>query len=380
MRKSQSRVISSLLLYSIGIIVVWLVGVTTVLAAEVKDLYSAEIPVHGQDDNERIAAIRLGIATVIVKVSGQREAASHPEVQNAQVNPMRLVQQYRYFPLPEEWQQATDEQGQFYGQLLRIRFDSQSINNILRSANLPVWGRARPSTLVWLAVEDWNQREIVGADSAPRLREVLKRQASMRGVPILFPLLDLEDQSRSGFADIWGDFQDTIMQASQRYQTGTVLVGRMYRQNSTDWEVRWTLYQDDMVERWTSAGKMQQQALVSGLDMAVDQFAQRFAQLENATTANRLTIRVNDVATLADYARVKHYLEKLDLAQNVLVQQVEANYLVFSLALRGSIQGLEQAIKFGETLAPGPAMAIPAGSDVIINSVSQTELNYRLLP
>jgi len=354
-------------------------------AAEVKGLYSADVPVHGQDDAERRQAVRDGLSLVLIKVSGRRETPTLPAVAAVLESPMQFVQQFRYHALPEQWQHAVDAQGQFYSQLLRINYDGQAVNRVLRAANLPVWGRARPSALIWLAVEDWNQRSIMGAGNLPHIREVFIRQADQRGLPIILPLLDLQDQSSLGFADIWGDFQDDILQASSRYQAGGVLVGRLYRQSADEWQARWSMYQEGDVQRWVTEGLQQQQVLTEGLDTAADIFAGRFARLPGESRDNRVAMVIHDVATLEAYARVMKYLESLDLAKDVLVEQVSVDKVTFSLTVRGELQSLEQAMVFGDTLAPKAMPQSPA--EAVEDAVSEEEsvpvrpvLSYRLLP
>jgi hypothetical protein len=366
---------------------------TMVLAAEVKDLFSVEVPVHGQADAERQQAIRDGLATVLIKVSGRRDTPTMPAMVAVLETPMNFVQQFRYHDLPEQWQQVVDDQGQFYSQLLRVSYDGQAVSRVLREASLPVWGRARPSTLIWLAVEDWNQRSILGSDNLPALREVISRQASQRGLPLVFPLLDLQDQASLGFADIWGDFQDDILKASSRYQAGSVLVGRLYRQSANEWQARWTMYQQDEVQRWVTEGLQQQQVVVEGLDVAVDHFAERFARLPTGTVDSRVAVIVKDVTSLAAYARVMSYLEALDLAKEVVVEQVTVDRVTFSLTIRGELQRLEQAIVFGDTLAPVTVIDSVVVAEINSSETVSTEtssvpdavpdrpvLSYRLLP
>jgi len=367
------------------VVLLAMMSVSMVLqAAEVQGLYRAEVPVHGQGDAERLQAIHVGLVTVLTKVSGRREAATLALVAEALASPMRFVQQFRYHALPEEWQQAVDEQGQFYGQLLRVSYDSDAIDKVLREAALPVWGRARPSTLIWLAIEDWNQRSVLGGDNLPELRESLMHQANKRGLPVIFPLLDLQDQSALGFADIWGDFQEDILQASSRYQAGGVLVGRLYRQSADEWQARWTMYQQGDVQQWMTEGLQQQQVLVAGMDGAADIFAERFARMPGESSDSRVAVLVHDVTTLEAYARVMKYIESLGLAKDVLVEQLAANSVTFSLTVRGALQGLEQAILFGDTLAP--VIATPGLNAVEVapadNSgvMERPVLSYRLLP
>src|SRR5690606_12687559 len=103
------------------------------------------------------------------------------------------------------------------------------------------WGADRPLTLVWIAV-DWGQgeREIVASDDLDRaaaearsidrnrlLRERIQDVALERGLPIAFPLLDAEELELVSFSDIWGGFNDRLLEASRRYGADSILVGRV---------------------------------------------------------------------------------------------------------------------------------------------------------
>jgi len=69
---------------------------------------------------------------------------------------------------------------------------------------VPIWGKQRPSTLVWLVVEDEGGRRLIGTDEESEYLSVLKERASVRGIPMLIPLLDLEDNARLKPSDVWG--------------------------------------------------------------------------------------------------------------------------------------------------------------------------------
>ena len=66
-------------------------------AAElVEDLFEAEVPVAGRDEDSRQAAIGQALLLVAVKVSGRREAASQGPVTAASAKPDQYLQQYRF--------------------------------------------------------------------------------------------------------------------------------------------------------------------------------------------------------------------------------------------------------------------------------------------
>ena len=71
-------------------------AMTMAEAAETVALYEAEVPVAGQDPQARSQAQRAALGEVLVRVSGNRGAASHPALAPMLEEAARYVQQYRY--------------------------------------------------------------------------------------------------------------------------------------------------------------------------------------------------------------------------------------------------------------------------------------------
>lgn len=324
----------------------------TTVAGEVTSLYSADIPVQGQGERERIEAAKQALSVVLTKVTGRQSTPTLAELAATLRQPMHFVQQFHYITLTEDQQLLTDGGGNPYQQLVRFEFDSKAINQELRQAGVPIWGRARPATLVWLAVEEQGQRLIVGGEQLSNLRQVIEQQAEHRGLPVLFPLLDLQDQTAVRFTDLWGDFQDDIMRGSTRYQAEGVLVGRLYRSSSQEWQARWSLYLNDSAQRWTSAGVSFQQALVGGINQLAETYADQFAVQVSVDGKQRITLNIGEVATLAAYAKVMQYLQSQDMVKDLLVDQIATDHVLYSFTLHGELGGLKQAFAFGDTLVP----------------------------
>ena len=359
-------------------------------AGEVRNLYRAEIPVQGQTSQERSQATRTGLLRVLVRVTGKQGIEENQLVQQALASPFSYVQQFRYRRMEQPQVVITDAgTEENFTEWLRLDFDEASVNMMLRQAGLPLWGRARPSILLWIAVEDLNQRRILGGSFPADERKVLETTASDRGIPVLIPLMDLQDQADLNFADIWGDFQDTIRRASERYQPGGILVGRVYRHTAGEWEGRWTLYQGSEVYRWLLDGKSREAVLADGLGRMADTLGEQFAQVEGQQGKERLTVTVSDIQSLEQYARAMKYLESLDVVDSVKVTEVGPNHASFLLSLRGQSQSFRQATVFGETLAPDdsqrsldtpPPGDVPVSADDGQHTAQQTTLYYRLLP
>lgn len=349
-------------------------------AAEVEGLYEAEVQVEGQGKEERSEAIRAVLAEVAMKVTGRRGVAGLPGLAPAFKRAEQMMQQYRYRPLPEEMARVipviSPAQAAAKGvqrQVLWASFDPSAVNQALRQAGLPVWGRVRPAVLVLLALEEPAQKSVLLADSRPELQPILENRARRRGVPMLLP----QDAEAEGvrFPDIWNGARDALLKAAARERADAVLAGRL-TQRAGAWRVRWTLYQGNSVDAWESGGAPHD-VLEAGVDGAADALAKRFAEVLS-DVAGAVLITVADVATLDDYARAMNYLQSLDGVSEVGVVRLETGKITFRLMARGSGKGLAQTIALGKMLVNIPDEVSAPEVDQAPGATAV--LRYRLRP
>ncbi len=347
-------------------------------AAEVKGLYQAKVPVANQTREQRLEVYPDALAQVVVKLTGDQAVADLAELSGLMKRARTLVQQFHYEELAPD-SEALIEEG--FTRLLVVSFDDQAITQALIEANVPLWGHTRPEVLLWLAIEDRETRYILAANASAELETYLANHAKVRGLPLILPLVDLEDQAQLSFADVWGDFRPNLVQASQRYGVKAILVGRLIRSSRGMWQARWSLhYNNDVTtpsEYWHAEVNLQQEALIVGVDGAADRIAQRYAQLYSIGSADSVGIKIKGVNDLASYARSMKYLESLDIVTDVNVVTVRADEVQFLLDIRGDSRGLEQAIALGGTLVQiGDEDAL-----LIENGTASTRaFVYQLLP
>ncbi len=371
-----------------------------VQAESVKRLYETEVAVLDQGADARQQAMQAALKTVLVRVSGHSIIADEPAVIEALGQPTRYVQQYRYhsvdvpaeiFPdvgsemIPGMTRSTDVAADATVSQLmLKVRFNSKSINQLLRSNHLPLWGSARPATLVWLAVEEQGVRRIISSNEQSIVKETMDEQTARRGLPVHFPLLDLQDQLRLQPADVWGEFQDVILAASSRYRQEAVLAGRLYWDTAGYWQMYWNLYIGEEIMHWETAATNLDELLTSGVDKVADALSIRFAQVVGEAGRSTLMIEVHDVTDFSAYDRVRGYLKGLDTVAEVQVFEVNADTVVYKLRLTGSVQNLGRAISLGDTLVALDS-SVPAISPEIDNVYlsppleNQIELSFRLL-
>ena len=321
-------------------------------AVEVVTLYTAEVPLDQEADDPRGAAYAEALRHVLLRVSGSEIANDTELVALLFPEPASYVTQFR--PGVEE--------------TLWVSFDGQALERVLRSAGQPIWGAERPLTLVWLAV-DWGQgmREIVAADDPERMeqesrsidrnrmiRERLLEIADRRGLPLVFPLLDTTDLQSVTFADIWGGFDRAVIDASERYDADSVLIGRV--RPASNQANRWTYYFGN------------QELALSGppedaLGQVADMLASEFAIGGNLPLES-VVLNVSGVNSIEAYGHVQRILEEIPLIEGLAAAEVSGDRISYRVEARGGAARLSRALRLKglleqvliDPLAPQPVL------------------------
>jgi len=312
-------------------------------AAGPQQLFESEVIVPSQAPAVRAQAMQSALEEVLVRVTGQNSVLQTEPARALLQKPARLVQQYRYFTAPGSEPPVLK---------LWVRFDGDAIRQALQQQGLAYWGTERPDTLVWLAVEDRGKRYVVSADDVSEVHEQIVQVARQRGVPILFPLMDLEDQSQARFSDIWGGFFEYVLKASARYNPQAILIGRLNRSPSGGWSARWYMDVAGKTASWSDSRQELAVLLQQGMDDTADQLASRFAVANYNGSANVVSISVDGVRSLAEYARINEYLASLTSVVDVQVEQVTGSQVQYSLQLNGGLQDLTRTVSIGTVLEP----------------------------
>lgn len=371
--------------------VLFLLWISGAHAAVVQGLYESEKLVRNQSKEQRDEAMKNALVEVLAKVSGRPDVGTLPDIMTAVEKSGNYVQQYQYLKIPDKGYLSTEAvQG---SQLIKMRFDEQAVNKLLQKNNLPVWGRTRPTTLVWLAVEQDGARFLIGSNSQEEIRFALDNDAKRRGVAVVLPLLDTEDQQKLSFADVWNNNQEPVFQASHRYQAEAILVGKMNLSANDSWQGRWVLYEGGQGLSWNAQSASVNQLLDTGVLGTLEILGSRYAQVYDDSAPSVFNIAIVDVKTLEQFARVNKYLQSLEQVKGFYASHVDRNSVTFRLDIRGNSKGLVQTISLGNVLATVGTPADrgnPAGNRLegleggqpiqIQETVPTTSHIYRLLP
>jgi hypothetical protein len=286
--------------------------VASAQAVTVPDLYETSQPVDGSRDAAFVEALK----TVLVRVSGQRDAA----VRVGEVSdPRKYVQRFGF---------TADN-------VLQVGFDSASIDQLLSKAGLPIWGRERPATVVMFGVEEGGTWRWLTADTPAQEREAISRIARQRGLPLKWPVMDAQERAEAS-SDSPG-----LLQAAARYEANAVLLGR-----ARGGTVQWTLLSDEGAAQ-ASGG------LEDGVHLAADTFARVFAA--SGSNLGSVIVEVAGISDLNSYAATLNYLEGMTLVRGVALEQVTGEKMRFRLAVRGDAATLRRAIALDHRLVPQDA-------------------------
>ena len=332
-----------------------------VWAVPIHDLYLATVPVATQTSEERQRILPQALLQVLIKVSGNKSVGSLAMVAQKMADAADYVEQYRYL-------ESTDKNATLR---LRVIFDYRAVNSLLQHAGQSIWGVNRPVLLVWLVQGNADEPQLVAPDTHHDLLNALTHFAALRGVPLLFPILDLYDLSHVQAEAIWQGKVDGVQKASKRYGDQPILMVRV-EQSGPQWLGRWQLVMDDEPVTWRTHNIDLQLMLQEGIDQMADTLAKRFAVVNTHEDPEALILLVDDIKDVAHYTKVMHYLRQLTPVTRVEVEEISPQQVRFSLAVKGGMMVLQELLKQQSILRPS--------NDIALGNTTATEqvLRYHL--
>jgi hypothetical protein len=234
-----------------------------------------------------------------------------------------------------------------------MRFNPRALQKLLQQQQLPHWGRTRPETLLWIAIDNDRGRYILSNDNRNALHRNVMGHASRRAIPVLMPLMDVEDRDKVRMGDIWGGFTTSVKLASGRYNADNILIGKVYPA-SGGWRSQWTLLAGSTEKSWSGSGSYIGQAIAVGLDGLADQLTSRYA-VKGTGVSSTYNMAINQVNSLQDYDRSRRYLGRISLISDLRLQSIAQGRVVYQIDLRGDLDDLVRALKLERQLLPDDA-------------------------
>ncbi|MBU2099228.1 MAG: DUF2066 domain-containing protein, partial [Gammaproteobacteria bacterium] len=280
----------------------------------------------------------------ITKVTGERRWLQHPDVAAAISSSDRYVAEVSY--------RSSGIAGQQDG-WLDVRFDQSLVDNLLNQANIPVWDNNRASVLLWLTVQDTTGRRIMlGSSAEHELLDQVRQFAEARAVPVLVPLLDLEDRRLVTPTQAWTLNTTALRAAAERYDADSVLAGRVLVTPAGELVGFWQLIFRDDVQMFDHIA-----AADNYMDLPLDRASARLAShfglvLSAFEREDVVSIRVDGIDDLQSHTQLVSYLESLSIVQQVQVSALRPEGVELDLRLLGTRQILTEFISLGRDLLP----------------------------
>lgn len=310
-------------------------------AVTVDGLYSAQVPVASSSPEDREQAYSAGLRQVLLRVSGRSDVLDLDGAGALLDKAESLLQSYQFLRAPND--QSSDQ--------LKMMFGPVGVNRALASIDAPVWGTNRPLTLAWVAVESNSGRILLkagesGDQQGPGAgwRQAFASAAASRGLPLAFPPGG-GDNARRMLSEVWGQFMDSIRQASADYDHDLLALVKI-RQQGGQWTASWSLDGAGVnVAATTITADSPSQLADRMVGAWADKLAQRYAVAAgDISDAARVDLVVDGVGSLQDYAAVIQALEKMAPVANADPVRVTADQMTLKVEVNGEVSQLEQYV------------------------------------
>ncbi|CAG8998194.1 MAG: hypothetical protein CENE_00131 [Candidatus Celerinatantimonas neptuna] len=302
-------------------------------AVQKVDPYQLSVPANGQLGADQKSAFDQ----MIVRVTGGSQALSNPIVAKAESRAGGYMQQYAY-------QQRDGKRW------LSIVFNRSQVESVLTQAGQRFWGDLRPLTLIWYVSEQNSQQNFVadGSDHAQQLHQIAQNLA----LPVIFPIMDLRDSMAVSTTDVWGNFDQPIIKASQRYQADTALVVKQYSDDNLGTGLSWHLL-DLRSNQVLGQGQFNGPS-VANLDLQMFQqvasdLAAHFAVVRSVKPGGQIKLTFTHLDNFREYYRVEKFLSGQPSVASIELSYVDNNQYTFDIRLMGQWKDLQAALNLNPT-------------------------------
>jgi uncharacterized protein len=289
------------------------------------EMYQATATLADRSDAAYTAAFQDAMKSVLIRVTGRRNADEDPALSSLVSNARRYVLQYRAAPDAQVW----------------VAFDGAAIERWLTQNGQPLWGHERPTTLVLLGVQTGAQSgSVLTTDDSSDLKVAISAAAAARGLPLMWPSGAELQKFHIDYSAVSTGSSSTFAEIGRRMGSDGVLIGRA-SSSSANANVRWThLFQDRSSEY---------SGTLEGVNRAADLYAGMFAASGAVVPVD---IEISGLNDLRDYASLQSYLESLTFISRVSVESLSGDTVRFRLSTRGGVDSLQRALSLNGRLQP----------------------------
>lgn len=301
------------------------------------DLYAGEVAVASQSEADRSLALPFALTQVLQKLSGLRELPGSSELDSSLNNAAGILVSFRYKSIND-----IDPDGNPTQKLhLIARFLPTEVDKLVKQNGLPRWPQQRPAVQLWVVVDDGLGRTLKPTEYEFAWQQ-METAAAARGLPVVWPELDEEEQQLIDLSLVWGGFTDYLIEKGAP-PDGVAIVTAA--REGPVWNLRWTLTSGLQNWNWRSADTQLSAALVNGIQQMADEMSSATAIEASEQGQWTLDISVSNLLSAADYSRCLNYLQDVNLVTSVDVLGAEPGQVHFRLQLNASPDYLTEAFR-----------------------------------
>ena len=311
--------------------------------------YRAEVPVSSQNAGEKRGATVRALGQVIVRLTGNEQAASNPVIRRGygSIDGLTTSSTFR--------QDSDVVNGvPVYKTVLVLTFDPEGVDALIAGAGLKFWTSERPRPILWLAIDDGRGPRLVTSQQ-PNVVKPLATRGLERGMRYLLPQGSAAEQA--AVTSIWNLNGPGMRVLSNRYRNDTQLLGKVYRE-AGGWAAKWLMTQDGIeLARWSFADADPRKVIASGVDAGANAIAKRDAVYLDTGVAGMYLVDVGGVQSQADYVRLVSYLQRMAIVRKISVVEATPDKLRMQLDLGLGMKGFRTLLASGGTLRPASSDA-----------------------
>jgi hypothetical protein len=323
-------------------------------AASAPGLYDVAVEIADRSPAVRAAALRTALETVLVRLTGLASLPSSPALAAAFGAPDRYAVQFGFDERRVEGEAAPRL-------LLTVRFADASVRRLLDDAGLPLWSSNRPRIVAWAVADIDGERRLLAADDTHPFAQALIERAAFRGLPLVLPVLDAEEQLDVSTDAVTAGMTDVLVEASARYDADGLVAVRLDPDpsGSLNVQIDLRLRDVDTTNGWRAPSP--EAAAVRLVDEVTDALVARYAVA--AGGAATLRFDVEGLGAYGDYAGVLTYLGGLEFVDLVQVVEVTGPRLLVDVVTRTPWAQFRDLLDLDGKLVADPDV-VPASSTI----------------
>ncbi len=320
--------------------------------------YTTEVSIVSQNAGEKRGASMRALAQVIVRLTGNPQAASNPVIRRGMGSIDTLI---RASKVRQDSELVNGVP--VYRTILALAFDPDGVDALIAGAGLKFWTSERPKPILWLAIDDGRGPRLVTGQQTNVVKPLAMRGLE-RGMRFLLPAGTAAE--KGALPAIVRLDAAALQPLTSRYRNDVQLVGKVYRQ-APGWAADWVMTEGGAeIARWSFADADPRRVIASGVDEGANALARRDGVYLDTGVAGLYLVDIGGINGAADYLRAMAYLQSIPVVRHVIAVEANATQMRLQLDLSVGMKGFRTLM--------GNSGALRAAAATQDSSVARFEL------